>query len=141
MMKVLHTMRRKALALLCRWFPGFKYRMILKACGLECREWQRAFALRQTDYLPLWRSTGKSVAIFLRLLMVDPGKGAEPVRILRLDPDFILHDNWRQRWYFDQYHRMAYKCEACGIPVMKFSRQHFRVGSPPGYAWDGRRRY
>ena len=140
-MKLLHTLKRKALVLLCRWFPGFLYRMILKACGLEHREWQRAFALGQTDYLPLWRSTGKSVAMFLRLLMVDPGKGAEPVGILRLDPDFILHDSWRQRWYFDQYHRMAYECEAYGIPVMMFSRQHFRMVFPPEYDRDGRRRY
>ena len=141
MMRLLHTLRQKVLALLCRHFPEFKYRMILKACGLECRKLQREFALGQSDRLLSGRGTGKTTAVILRLLMTDPEKGTDPVGILLCDPDFINDNKRRQKWYYDQYIHAARICEDAGVPVIRFPMQCFRWVVDAEYAKSRWERY
>lgn len=116
-------MRKRIKTLLCLWFPRYKLRCILRALELDARPWQIKFALCQSNYMPTERCTGKTVAIMLRALMVNPkkiqgeGKHAILWSIMRGDPDYSECNYPRRIWYRYEYDRYSYRCLAAGIPV------------------------
>lgn len=116
-------MIRKIKALLCNWFPRYKLRCILRATGLEARPWQIEFALCKSNFMPMGRATGKTVAVILRALMVNPkkvqndGKQAILWSIMRGDPDYIEDNHMRRVHYRHEYDYYSLRCIAAGIPV------------------------
>lgn len=116
-------MRKKIKAVLCNWFPRYKLRCILRALKLDARPWQIEFALCQSNYMPTGRCTGKTVAIMLRALMVNPKKIQGEAKhvilwsIMRGDPDYTEEIYMRRVWYRSEYDRYSRRCKAAGIPV------------------------
>ena len=112
---------------LCRYrlyklFPRFKFRGICKALGIKPYKWQKDFALGVVDRLqyPEGRATGKTMAVMLKLLMLEPIKAYESLdylEILRNDPDFNTHIRCRLMWYEGVYKRLSNLCYKKGIPV------------------------
>lgn len=108
---------------LCRHCPRYKLRQICQAIGIKPYRWQWDFAMqkRVPDELSGGRQNGKTMAVMLRLLMLDPSspftQGRWQSEIL-FDKDFIYCDVWRVRWYTSEYKRLAQLCAERGIPVV-----------------------
>lgn len=105
-----------------RIFPRFKLWRICKALGIKPYPWQKAYALGKTKRLPRkvvrFRRTGKTTAVFLRLLMVYPGQPFDILEILRRDPNFDTSSKIRLGVYERMYERMAFRCYEAYIPVI-----------------------
>lgn len=122
--KIMRRLRRW----LCTISPRYKFNQICKTIGIKPYPWQREFAL--DGYLdgcfstpfPTGRATGKTTAIFLRLLMAYPNESFEAQQILSFDPDWRPYDSFRVRWYDSQYTRLSHACFSEGIPVVLLHR-------------------
>jgi hypothetical protein len=74
--------------------------------------------------MPTDRRTGKTVAVILRALMVNPKKVRRDVRalllenIMRGDPDYKKDDPKRREIYRREYDSLSHRCLAAGIPVL-----------------------
>ena len=112
---------------LLRHWPRYRLWRICKATNIKPYKWQKMFALGQLDYLPpevrkQWGS-GKTTAIFLRILMIPKNNAAawaEAGRLVELDPS-CLHPNFSKvlRIYSMEYRRLRDLCLAAGIPVLQ----------------------
>ena len=103
-------------------FPRFKFRRICKELQITPYKWQKDFALGVVDRLqyPEGRATGKTMAVMLKLLMLDPIKAYESLdylEILRNDPDFKTNNRYRLMWYEGEYKHLSGLCYKKGIPV------------------------
>jgi len=100
-------------------FPRFKFWRICRVLGIKPYKWQRDFALGVVAYLqyPPGRATGKTTAVMLRLLMMQPYKFYYIQQTLANDPDFSTCDRRRVYWYDGEYKRLAHKCAKAHIPV------------------------
>ena len=58
--------------------------------------------------------------------MADPGKPIDFIHILSYDPDFLLSDLRRVRWYECEYRRLSYTCFYAGIPVILGTRNFYQ---------------
>lgn len=116
--------------ILCRLFPRYKLRCILKALKLEARPWQIEFALGRSNAMPEGRATGKTVAVMLRALMAKPKEVKNLEKIMMYDSDYargiILR---REQWYRHEYHRYSNICTQSGIPVPKLTVERRLKGS------------
>lgn len=107
---------------LCRKFPRYKLRCILRALKLKPVEWQKDYALGRSDFLPPGRATGKTVAVMLRALMQDPSI-VYVGRIIEADPDYIRGEYHRSLFYVKEYSRYQKICSEAGIPVPKVRQE------------------
>lgn len=108
----------KLKTLLCRWFPRYKLRCILRACELEARPWQINYALGLSYRMAMRRQSGKTTAVILRMLMSDPMRPHALNVFKWLDPDyFLLHQHMRDKFYYYEYHKCYVRCIEAGIPV------------------------
>lgn len=103
---------------LCRQFPRYKLRCILRALKLKPVKWQKDYALGRSDMLPPGRATGKTVAVMLRALMQDPSI-VTVGHIIGADPDYVRSDYHRAAFYRIEYDRYQKICSKAGIPVPK----------------------
>lgn len=95
-----------------------RLRRICDALDIRPYRWQRDFALGLIgcDAFPKGRSTGKTTAVMLRLLMLPPNASEVAVRaILARDPDWMPNDVLRCRWYAYEYKRLRAMCFEEGI--------------------------
>jgi len=104
-------------ALLCHWFPRYKLRMVCRAIRIQPKDWQKKFALDKLCPFPVGRRSGKTMAVMLRLLMLEPHDTTAVGFILLSDPDWRASDPKRWRWYEHEYRRLAAECFVAGIPV------------------------
>lgn len=114
-------------------FPRFKFRRICKALEIKPYKWQKDFALGVMNRLqyPEGRATGKTMAVMLRLLMLDPIKAYESLdylEILRNDPDFKTNIRCRLMWYEGEYRQLSNLCCIKGIPVPMMLRIYMLRG-------------
>lgn len=103
--------------ILCRLFPRYKLRCILKVLKLEARPWQIDFALGRSNAMPEGRATGKTVAAMLRALMADPKKVKDLEKIMLEDWDYLPGAFARKNWYLHEYRRWSSMCIQSGVPV------------------------
>ena len=108
--------------LLCRLFPRFKLRCILRALDLKTVKWQTDYALGRSNTLLGGRATGKTVAVMLRALMQSPSIDTL-AHIIAADPDYIPGDRNREHWYRWEYDTFQRKCSEAWIPVPKRERK------------------
>ena len=108
--------------ILCRLFPRYKLRCILRALKLKPVKWQKDYALGRSNTLPPGRATGKTVAVMLRALMQDPSI-VTVGHIIAADPDYIPGNYNRSIWYSKEYERCQRRCSAAGIPVPKVRQE------------------
>lgn len=122
---------------LCYRFPRFKLWRISKAVGIKPEKWQRDFALRKRvpiDELLGPRRNGKTMAVMLRMLMINPY--GPPDRELwqlelRMDKDFDARDPHRIRWYSNEYRKLALRCAKLHIPIVGFNIRRITEGRMP----------
>jgi len=116
--------KRRIYALQLR-FPRFKLRRICKALGVNPYPWQRDFALGRTESIPkeltYIRASGKTTAVWLRLLMANPGQPIDIAKVLKQDPDFPKaltkpYHNRRLIFYHEEYWKLANTCMSKNIP-------------------------
>ena len=113
-------------ALLCFISRRWKFRQICRALQIKPYPWQRDFAMRKcvpVDKLLGGRCNGKTMAVMLRLLMVNPA--GTPTHELwqiefQFDKDF-KNDPRVVRWYRSEYYRCAQLCVDRGIPVQYYN--------------------
>lgn len=106
---------------LCRRFPRYKLRCILRALKLNPWKWQKDYALGRSNTLPHGRATGKTFAVMLKALMQDPS--VENLgHIVVADPDYDLDNRGRCFLYFKQYCHYQKICSEAGIPVPEVCR-------------------
>ena len=101
-------------------FKRYRLRKICQALDIVPYPWQRDFALGKASGIPgptVYRCSGKTTAVMLRLLMVKPGEPHDILGTLRKDGDFTNEKYAVLAIYGDEYNRMAGKCHAAGIPV------------------------
>ena len=95
-----------------------RLRRICEAIDIRPYRWQRDFALGRIgcDAFPKGRATGKTTAVFLRILMLPPNASEVAVRtVLARDPDWIPGDYHRCRWYAYEYLHLRSMCMERGI--------------------------
>ena len=109
---------KKIKSFLCRRFPRYKLRCILRALKLKPVKWQKDYALGRLNTLPTGRATGKTVAVMLRALMQNPS-GVTLRRIIGADPDYDPSVYSRMKWYLSEYTRFQRICSKAGVPVPK----------------------
>lgn len=112
---------KKIKTLLCRLFPRYKLRCILKTLEWKPIPWQVKFALNKSAFLPRGRCTGKTAAVMLRMLMANPKKIADLEKIVNADPDYTSHLLKRVSWYLREYDTHSKRCVQAGIPVPELS--------------------
>lgn len=108
-------------AVLCNYIPKYKLWRVSRAIGCKPYQWQRDYALGKTNHFGggLGRATGKTMAVMLRILMMDvPDVKFE---MFRQDPDWILNERYRVQWYLYEYRRLSRKCAEANIRVPKLS--------------------
>ena len=108
-----------------RW----RLRRICEAIGIRPYRWQRDFALGRIgcDAFPKGRSTGKTTAVMLRILMLPPNASSVAVRtILARDPDWMPGEYRRCRWYAYEYIRLRAMCMERGIETVA-ALEEYRV--------------
>lgn len=116
----MERLKAKYTAFMHRHFKRYRLRKICEALDIVPYPWQRDFALGKSDTIPgciVYRADGKTMAVMLRLLMLQPGEVHDVLGTLKKDPDF---SNWKLailRIYADEYNRMARRCWNAGIPV------------------------
>ena len=117
------------LQLIC---PRFKLWRICKLLGIKLYPWQREFALGHTESIPAElnyiRASGKTTAVFLRLLMANPGQPIDILKVLNQDPDFSTKQMRRLGWYSEEYWILAGKCRSNNIPCPIDLRIHALYG-------------
>lgn len=118
---------------LCKYSRRYRLHQICMAVGIMPYDWQRKFALGETDVLdvPPGRATGKTMAVMLRLLMAEPDlPGAHPAArvYFAFDPDWRPHDTWCARWYYAEYRRLWKRC--CDAEIYPFYINHFQGRMP-----------
>lgn len=120
--------KRKLIAFLCTHSKRYKLHRICKALEIKPYSWQRDFALDQISYIPsLGRCTGKTMAVMLRLLMINPEKRNGTIvanTVLEKDIDFHTRNARWCKWYANEYKRLSQLCTAAGIPVLPYSREN-----------------
>lgn len=109
--------------ILCRLFPRYKLRCILKVLKLEARPWQVDFALGRSNAMPEGRATGKTVAVMLRTLMANPKKVTDLEKMMMWDCDYRPNDRKRRCLYIEAYRKYSAICLLNGIPVPELTRQ------------------
>ena len=114
---------KKIKRLLCRLFPRYKLRCILKTLEWKPIPWQIKFALNKSAFLPRGRGTGKTAAVMLRMLMANPKKIADLEKIVNVDPDYTDQLRAREMWYFHEYDTHSKRCVQAGIPVPELSHR------------------
>lgn len=126
-----------------RWFclHSKKYKLwrISKALAIKPYEWQRAFILGKTDSFAAngGRATGKTMAIMLRLLLLQPDADDAFMRyILGLDPDFVTSIARRTMWYRNEYRKLSTICDNSGIPVVMLANDGLRTRFTFVDEWD-----
>ena len=100
--------------------PRFKLWRLCKLLGVKLYPWQREFALGHTDSIPAEltyiRASGKTMAVWLRLLMANPGQPIDILKVLNQDPDFTTTYRRRLLWYQEEYWVLSNKCRCNNIP-------------------------
>ena len=105
---------------LCCHSKRYKLHRICKAIGITPYGWQRDFALGKTSVLSpelrRVRQSGKTMAVILRVLMMDQPSLRLAEWILMKDPDYIPGQWLRAQWYTWEYRRQRDKCIKAEIP-------------------------
>ena len=104
-------------------YKRYRLRKICKAIGINPYRWQKDYALGKTDTLnaPEGRATGKTTAVMLRLLLTCEMDVGRIINILKADPDFILFDRVRTRWYHCAFEKLVWTCAYAHIPVRQIT--------------------
>lgn len=118
--------RKKIRAFLCRISRKYKYWVICKATGMKKIRWQREFIFGDSG-LPadLGRGSGKTVAVLMKLLMLDGLNAAEAKIVLQKDPDWKYDSYHRKCWYEQEHTKMVMQCREYGVPVPLFRLSRF----------------
>lgn len=107
---------------LCHLFPRYRLHVICRSLEIKPYPWQKEYALGFPADFPKGRRTGKTVAVMLRLLMIESGSSYASSLfasyVLSHDPDWRETDLRRCRWYADEYKRMRYVCVQDGLCPM-----------------------
>lgn len=97
-------------------------RMVETALGIELYDWQKAYILGQTDYMPPGRHTGKTTAHMIRLCL---SKG-NPIEGYQNIPVDGYHGTQYQDWYVrhleDIYFKLQKQHPWLKLRVIKFYR-------------------
>ena len=114
-MKIFQRVCRQVDHFLQRKSPRYKLWRICRALGIRPHKWQRDYVLNplNSTRLPTGRRAGKTMAVMLFLFTHSHYVVA--IDELELDPDFILGDRRRRRWYADEFCRIKRLCEEHGI--------------------------
>lgn len=119
----MNKLRRRIWVRLCRICRRYKFRQICKAIEIAPYKWQRQYVLKDkpfASHLCDTRRTGKSTAVFLKLLMIDtPISPREVLLVLFQDPDFNLNNYRMFDWYLREYDKLAAMCQCRGIPIVR----------------------
>ena len=124
---------------LCLHSKGYKLWRISEALGIKPYEWQRAFALGETNSISATtRRSGKTMAVMLRLLMLKPDAPDDFMwHILRLDPDYaMIVPTARAAWYRREYRKYSTICDKAGIPVVMLAPDGLRTNFSFVDEWD-----
>lgn len=107
-----------------------RWRGICHALNIKPYDWQTAYALCGTcERWPRERHSGRTTAVILHALMINPSYASDLVKLFLADIDAGPGTNHLKKflWLYDQYKECADKCRAAGIEVYdirKHSVQH-----------------
>lgn len=115
-------------------YPRFKLWRICKVLGVKPYPWQRDYALGRTDSIPAEltyiRASGKTTAVYMRLLMANPGQPIDIRVTLMQDPDFTTTRLRILTFYHDEYWRKANECAKNNIPCPRDLRIYALYDEP-----------
>lgn len=101
-----------------------RYQEICKAINIKPYQWQMDYATTGAAIFPKERQSGRTTAIMLHTLLLDPQNAYELFLLLSSDPDF--HPPISQMvWYYNHYTHLVRLCRAAGIELHHIERQDF----------------
>jgi hypothetical protein len=114
------NLKAKYIMFMHNHFKRYRLQKICEALDIVPYPWQRDFALGKSDKIDgpmVYRCSGKTMAVMLRLLMLRPNEPHDVLRTLKKDPDFTNDRIMLMNIYQDEYNNLAHKCRSAGIPV------------------------